>query len=85
MVKIDSSKRVMILDLDYRPGRRLADLVLQTIWSYAASSEEDKAYIRNMADAIAGRVPLSDLDLMEITSSDEAKLLYSPLNEGKND
>jgi len=79
MIKIQSDSRQMIIDLDYRPARRLADMVLQAVWAYAAQSEEDKAYVKNMADAVAGRVPLADLDLMLISSQDEVEKLYSPL------
>lgn len=84
MVKIEKESRKMVIDLDYRPARRLADMVLQAVWAYAASTEEDKAFVKNMADAVAGRVPLADLDLMQISSQDEVASLYSPL-EASND
>lgn len=79
MVKIDSRERVMVISLDYRPGRRLADMVLQAVWAYAATTEQDKAYVKNMADAVSGRVPLADLNLMDISSGEEVERLYSPL------
>ena len=79
MVKIDSKERVMVIDLDYRPGRRLADMVLQAVWAYATTTEQDRAYVKSMADAVSGRVPLADLNLMDISSSEEVEGLYSPL------
>ena len=85
MVRIDSDRREMVIDLDYRPARRLADMVLQAVWAYAASTDEDKAFVRSMADAVAGRLPLADQDLKDISSPQELEGLYSPLGGGADD
>jgi hypothetical protein len=83
MVKIDAEKRELVIDLDYRPGRRLADMVLQAIWTNVCTSDEQRAYVRAMSDMVCGRAPLGGMDTMTLTTDEQAKALYSPLEEDK--
>ena len=83
MVKIEAGKRQMVISLDYDPSRQLAHMVLQAVWLYAATTDEDRAFVRQMADMLAGRLPLSDMDITTITSPDELVRLRNPLEVKK--
>lgn len=84
MVKIDANNRQMVIDLDYEPARQLSNLVLQAVWLYAATTDEDRAFVRQMADMIAGRLPLNNIDLSVITSPSELET-PTPLEVRTND
>jgi hypothetical protein len=71
MIKIEASDRRVVIDLDYKASRKMADMVLQAIYLYAATTDEDRALVRQMSDMVCGRLPLRDIDLSNVTSPSE--------------
>jgi len=67
MVKLNSEDKTLIINLKYKAGRSLADMVLQTIWTYAAQEPEDRAILTQMNRMLHGQEPMVDIDLMDYT------------------
>ena len=67
MVKLNSEDKTLIINLKYKAGRSLADMVLQTIWTYAAQEPEDRAILTQMNRMLHGQEPIVDIDLMDYT------------------
>ena len=65
MVRLDSKKNKLVLDLKHNTGKQLGAMVLQAIYLYGAESEEDKAIIRQMERMIKGEEPSVTIDLKD--------------------
>jgi len=71
MIKLDADKRKLIIDLQYKAGRNLADMVIESIFLYVATCSEDKAIVRQLSSMIKGEQPMVDIDLMDYTNKDK--------------
>lgn len=67
MVKLNSEDKTLVINLKYKAGRSLADMVLQSIWTYAAQEPEDRAIVTQMNRMVHGQEPMVDVDLMDYT------------------
>lgn len=65
MVRLDSKKNKLVLDLKHKTGKQLAEMVLQAVYLYGAESEEDKAILRQMSRMIQGEEPVVSIDLKD--------------------
>ncbi len=63
LVTIDSKQKKMHIDISTEAGISLADLVLQTIFTFACESEEDKSNVENVRDMLNGGKDWVDVDL----------------------
>jgi len=70
MVKLNSKDKTLIIDLKYKAGRCLAEMVLQSVWVYAAQEDEDRAVITQMNRMIHGQELMVDVDLMDYTETE---------------
>tara|TARA_Y100000592_G_C5468573_1_gene318095 strand:- start:2364 stop:2585 length:222 start_codon:yes stop_codon:yes gene_type:complete len=67
MVKLNPEDKTLIINLNYKAGRSLAEMVLQSIWTYAAQEPQDRAIIMQMNRMVHGQEPMADVDLMDYT------------------
>ena len=72
MVRLDSNKKTLILDLKNDTSKQLAEMVLQAIYLYGAESDEDKAILRQMARMVKGEEPAVNINLKDYLKSQEA-------------
>lgn len=72
MVRLDSKKKTLILDLKNDTSKQLAEMVLQAIYLYGAESDEDKAILRQMARMVKGEEPAVNINLKDYLKSQEA-------------
>lgn len=70
MVRLNKETNELVISLDYKAGRSLAEMVLQTIWVYGTTEENDRAIVSQMNRMIYGNQPIEDIDLMEITDKE---------------
>lgn len=70
MVRLNKKTNELVISLDYKAGRSLAEMVLQTIWVYGTTEENDRAIVSQMNRMIYGNQPIEDIDLMEITDKE---------------
>lgn len=71
MVRLDSKKKTLILDLKNDTSKQLAEMVLQAIYLYGAESDEDKAILRQMARMVKGEEPAVNINLKDYLKSKE--------------
>lgn len=71
MVRLDSKKKTLILDLKNDTSKQLAEMVLQAIYLYGAESDEDKAILRQMARMVKGEEPAVNINLKDYLKSQE--------------
>jgi len=71
MVRLDSKKKTLILDLKNETSKQLAEMVLQAIYLYGAESDEDKAILRQMARMVKGEEPAVNINLKDYLKSQE--------------
>lgn len=69
MVRLDSKKKTLILDLKNETSKQLAEMVLQAIYLYGAESDEDKAILRQMARMVKGEEPAVNINLKDYLKS----------------
>lgn len=60
---IDSKQKKMLIDISTKPGISLANLVLQTICTFACDSEEDRSNVENVRDMLNNGKTWVDVDL----------------------
>jgi len=73
MVRLDSKKKTLILDLENETSKQLAEMVLQAIYLYGAESDEDKAILRQMARMVKGEEPAVSINLKDYLKSQEQR------------
>lgn len=71
MVRLDSKKKTLILDLKNETSKQLAEMVLQAIYLYGAESDEDKAILRQMARMVKGEEPAVNINLKDYLKGQE--------------
>ena len=71
MVRLDSKKKTLILDLKNETSKQLAEMVLQAIYLYGAESDEDKAILRQMARMVKGEEPAVSINLKDYLKGQE--------------
>jgi len=73
MVRLDSKKKTLVLDLKNETSKQLAQMVLQTIYLYGAETDEDKAILRQMVRMIKGDEPAVSINLKDYLKNLETK------------
>ena len=71
MVRLDSKKKTLILDLKNETSKQLAEMVLQALYLYGAESDEDKAILRQMARMVKGEEPAVNINLKDYLKGQE--------------
>lgn len=64
-MRYDAEKNMLELSLDSHLGKSLAHLVLQSIFIYTATSDEETAVVRQLKNMIDGKEPAVSVDLTE--------------------
>lgn len=70
MIKLDADNKQLVIDLEYRAGIHLADLVVEAIWLYVATESQDKAVVAQLGRMVKGDEPMANVDLMEYTKKE---------------
>jgi hypothetical protein len=68
MVRIEAEEKRFSIDISDDYGRALADLVIGTLWLYAASSEETRGSLMSISRMVKGDSPLVDMELLTNSS-----------------
>lgn len=65
MIRIDAEHKKFILDLRYRPARRLADMVIETIMLHAETDPEDEEVLTSISRSLRDEEELFNVDLKD--------------------
>jgi hypothetical protein len=65
MVRLDSKKNKLLIDLKHPTGQQLAEMILQAVYLYGAETDQDRAILRQMARMIKGEEPKANIDLKD--------------------
>ncbi len=71
MIRLDANEKSLVIDINTQFGKSLGDMVIASLWLYAATSEEDKASLVSLSRMIKGEQPAVDLKF-EMKGSDNA-------------
>ncbi len=65
MVRLDSKKNKLLIDLKHPTGQQLAEMILQAVYLYGAETDQDRAILRQMARMVQGEEPKATIDLKD--------------------
>jgi len=65
MIRIDAEQKKFIIDLRYRPARKLADMVIETIMLHAETDLEDEKILLKISRSLRGEEEIFDCDLTD--------------------
>lgn len=61
MIWLNADEKSLVIDIDTEFGKSLGDMVIASLWLYAATSEEDKASLVSLSRMIKGEQPAVDV------------------------
>ena len=70
MIKLDAEEHRLSIDIKDDFGKALADMVIATLWFYAAHDEETKGQLMSISRMVKGTAPLADTDFINKESAD---------------
>ena len=72
MLRLDASECSLVMDINTDLGKALGDMVVASLWLYAAQSDEAKASLMALSRMIKGEQPLVDVDFSTTQEADDA-------------
>ena len=61
MIWLNADEKSLVIDINTEFGKSLGDMVIASLWLYAATSEEDKASLVSLSRMIKGEQPAVDV------------------------
>lgn len=71
MVKLRADEQELVINIKTLAGKSLANMVVQAVYLYATTSEEDRAIVSQLGRMVAGDETAVDVDLSDYSQKEE--------------